>query len=773
MAASRLKNLVLTFVIQKLRMVNLIMKTQVTSILHATLQASTTLKRIASITLMVPLLAIALVVSLPAVLNAQVNLSLAQPATTVAASGLSNARQIATDAAGNIYSPDNYGRILKITPNGTQSVVAAGLWPIGVAVDGAGNVYATTAGNFLVKITPSGGQTTLSNNFGTPTQVAVDGSGNVYVLDLAAGQVDEVSADGFFSVLVSNFPSPSGIAADKEGDVFLTRANSNQVFEGGNGSLRTFPVAGLNSPTSLAVDTSGNLFIADTGNNRVVELPAGGGQQFTILSGVASFAIAVDGAGNLFVSDLNTSHVLKGSTISANLGAVSVCSSNCGATTTLTYAVTASGSLGHIKVLTQGSNSTSLDFSLAGGSNCPLSEMAGSTCTINVRFSPRYPGLRTGVLQITRADGTLAASTMLYGVAQGPQIAFDRGTSKNVASLSLPDGVAVDSAGDIFIASSHELVEIPANSNGTQQVLYSGLSNGTAVAVDGAGNLFVADLGSTQVLKITPTGSASTVATGVCAWGIAVDGVGDVFIPDFCHNQVLEVLAGSGIQLALATGLNNPLGVALDSSGNLFVVDNGNARVVKIPTGGGAQTTIASGLAYPNAVAVDAAGSVFILNESGVEEVPAAGGSPTTVATTSYAYGIALDGAGDLFIAATNQNQVVEIQRSQPPSLNFPATPVNQASSPLSITVENAGNQQLNALESGFSMPPNFEQVAGSGTPADCTSTFSLAPGAGCNLSISFTPTHTGAIQGTAEGKDNSLNRNPATQSITLTGTGQ
>ena len=131
--------------------------------------------------------------------------------------------------------------------------------------------------------------------------------------------------------------------------------------------------------------------------------------------------------------------------------------------------------------------------------------------------------------------------------------------------------------------------------------------------------------------------------------------------------------------------------MALDSSGNLFIVDNGNARVVKIPAGGGAQTTIANGLAYPKAVAVDAAGTSLSLNESGVEELPAAGGSPTTVATTSYAYGIALDGAGDLFIAATNQNQVVEVQRSQPPALNFPATPVNQASSPLSITVENVG----------------------------------------------------------------------------------
>ncbi len=78
---------------------------------------------------------------------------------------------------------------------------------------------------------------------------------------------------------------------------------------------------------------------------------------------------------------------------------------------------------------------------------------------------------------------------------------------------------------------------------------------------------------------------------------------------------------------------------------------------------------------------------------------------------------------------------------------------------------------QIRTLNQG--MPPNFEHVAGPGTPPDRTSTFLLAPGTSCNLSISFGPTHTGLIQGTAEGKDNSLNRNPATQLITLTGTGQ
>ena len=191
---------------------------------------------------------------------------------------------------------------------------------------------------------------------------------------------------------------------------------------------------------------------------------------------------------------------------------------------TLAYAVTASGNLGQIRTLNQGSSQTSLDFTEAD-STCPGSLMAGSTCTVSVKFSPKYPGLRTGVLQITKPDGTLAASTMLYGVEQGPQIAFDQATPQNVASLASPNGVAMDAAGDLFIMNTHDLVEVPANSCSSQNVLYSGLSEGTAVAVDGAGNLIVADMGNTQVLKITPSGSASVVATGVCAWGVAVDGV--------------------------------------------------------------------------------------------------------------------------------------------------------------------------------------------------------------------------------------------------------
>lgn len=105
-----------------------------------------------------------------------------------------------------------------------------------------------------------------------------------------------------------------------------------------------------------------------------------------------------------------------------------------------------------------------------------------------------------------------------------------------------------------------------------------------------------------------------------------------------------------------------------------------------------------------------------------------------------------MDGAGNVFIADVGNNRVVEVQRSQPPSLSFAATPAGGTSSgsPQSVTVQNIGNQTLNAVTPGLVVTgPNFIQVAGSG---NCTGSFSLAPGGSCSLSISFTPQSGGPL---------------------------
>jgi hypothetical protein len=213
----------------------------------------------------------------------------------------------------------------------------------------------------------------------------------------------------------------------------------------------------------------------------------------------------------------------------------------------------------------------------------------------------------------------------------------------------------------------------------------------------------------------------------------------------------------------------------VDGAGDVFIADTNNRRVVEVPAGGGTQTTVSNELDFPEGVAVDGAGDVFIADTRNnfVLEVPVGGAVGSGL---SYPTAVAVDGAGDVFIADNGNNRVVEVQRSQPPAFSFAATVVGNTStdSPQSVTIQNIGNQPLNAVTPGLVVGgPNFLQVAGSGTPPDCTGAFALTPGAACNLSISFEPQSVGPLTSTAVFTDNALNASPsATQSVTLQGTG-
>jgi sugar lactone lactonase YvrE len=734
--------------------------------LHETLQAPlTTLRRVVSFPHALPVLAIAL---LPAGLSAQITLNLVQPLSTELAASSGDARQIAADAAGNVYIT-HASEIIKITPSGKQAVIASGLDSSGgVAVDGAGNVYATEDQK-IVKISPSGTQTTLSFqqggvNFEEADLLAVDGSGNVYITDSVAHQVDVISA-GYMSVVMKNV-APTGIAVDSMSNIiYVSEQNENQVFRTQLGQgVQNFVNA--NGPTGLAVDGNGNLFI-QTSDNSVVEAPiSNAGQPFTVLSGISSNAIAADNAGNLFLPG-NANQLLKASLRTVPFASQSVCQNmTCGETMTLTYAATGSGSVAGALALSEGANLSGVDFSVVG--NTCTSVTTGSTCTINVKFSPRLAGLRTGALQIVRPNGTLAAQTDLYGIAEGPQVAFDGAAVKQVVAGLDPNAVTVDGAGDIFFVTNNNVKEVPARES-VQFLMYSGLSAGSAVAIDSAGNIYAGDAGNNDVLEITPAGSVGTLATGVCPSGLTVDPSGDVYIADSCHNQVVEVLGVTGNHISWGTGLNGPTGVALDSTGNLFIADTGNQRVVEIPAGGGTQTTVDGSLPSLGGVAVDAAGNLLAVSDGEAVEIPAAGAPPIVLAAQVGQAGIAVDGAGDLFFAETANSQIAEVIRSQAPTMTFPATAVNAASVE-SITMENIGNQALTAVSPGLtSATPYYQPLSGS---SDCTSTFSLEPATSCNLAIEFTPNTTGAIPGQLSISDNSLNSPNAVQQIPFTGTG-
>ena len=450
---------------------------------------------------------------------------------------------------------------------------------------------------------------------------------------------------------------------------------------------------------------------------------------------------------------------------SQTFGSVNVCAAGqsapapCNSTLAVTFNITSSTSVGAIQVVTQGA--TGLDFSLASGSTCNGAISTGNSCNVNVNFTPRAPGLRMGAVNLFDGGGNLIATSPVYGIGQAPEAAFGPGTQTTLPASGLAgtSGVTVDAAGDVFISNNAGAVKITPS--GVQSTVpTSGISSAYDVAVDGAGDVFLADTYNNRVVEVTPSGVQTVVpATGLSyPTGVAVDGSGDVFITDVNNNRVVKVTP-SGVQTTMPTsGVIRPFYPAVDGAGDVYFLDSGNERVLKVTPGGIQSTIPISGLAEGNGVAVDAAGDVFVTDQTNnvVFEVTPSGVQTTLpISGLSVPAGVAVDGAGNVFIAVNGQSRVVELQRSQPPSLNFALTAVGSTStdSPQSMSIQNVGNQPL-AGSLALALGSNFTANASS----TCGSGFSLNPGASCYESFSFTPQTTGLLSGAADFSDNTLN---------------
>jgi sugar lactone lactonase YvrE len=702
--------------------------------------------------------------------------------------GLDAPYGVAVDAKGDVFIADSgNNRALKLSAiGGAQTTIGNGVSsPYGVAVDGAGNVFiAETDNNRVVEIAANGGaQTTVGTGLNSPHGVAVDGVGNVFIADTANSRVVKVLAgSGIQTTVASGLGAPTGVAVDGAGDVYI--AGRLQLVEVKASGAQIAIGSGLNGPEGVALDGAGNVFISDVNNGRVVEVLAGSGTQITLAGNLNQpHGLAVDGTGNVFIADTFNNRILELEHSAINLGSTNVCPAGkttpapCSQTVALTYNVIAGGTMLAANVLTQGV--PNLDFA-AASNTCQGQLTTGASCTVTVKFTPQAPGPRMGAVQVLSGSGTtqaVLASTPIYGQGEGPAIAFGPRTLTTVGSgFDLPAGVAVDAKGDVFVADSlnNRVVEVPVG-GGAQTTIGSGLSLPSGVAVDGAGDVFIADTYNNRVVEVPAGGGAqTTVGSGFNEpYGLAVDGAGDVFIADARNGRVVKVAAGTGIQTTVASGFSHPLSVAVDGAGNVFVLDSYNDIVVEVPASGGAQITVASQLALPEGMTVDAAGDVIIADSYNqrVEEFPAGGGAQFTLYNAQVnTVGLAVDAQGNLFVA--DINGIVEVHRAAAPTLSF-TSGVGKTSLSQRVTVQNIGNQTLSAVSPGVTISTNFKQLAGPGTPPDCTTNFSLAAGASCNLSIGFTPLTTGSFKGTAVLTDNAQNAAAATQTISLSGTGQ
>jgi sugar lactone lactonase YvrE len=269
-------------------------------------------------------------------------------------------------------------------------------------------------------------------------------------------------------------------------------------------------------------------------------------------------------------------------------------------------------------------------------------------------------------------SGTLTIAGLTLTVTQAGSTYVPASPVTLVTGLNYPAGVAVDGAGNVFIADyGNGVVQEWHAATGTVSTLVTGLSGPQGVAVDGAGNVFIANTGKDAVEeRNATTGTVSTLVTGLNGpVGVAVDGAGNVFIANADQagprtGAVKEWNAATRTVSTLVSGVSHPGGVAVDAAGNVYFSDTFGRVVEEWHAATGTVSTLVTGLNFPSGVAVDGAGNVFIADYSNgvVQEWHAATGTVSTLVTgLNFPSGVAVDGAGSVFIADFGNGAVKEL----------------------------------------------------------------------------------------------------------------
>lgn len=577
-------------------------------------------------------------------------------------------RSIVADAVGNVYVADiRHFRIRKIDSAGIIRTVAgtgehgysgdggpateARLgWLGGLAVDPNGNLYAADRSNLCVRridaagiirtvtgtpegtLRPSGviaGESMIS----VPEGLAIDVVGNLYVADRAAHKIHRLAPDGSASTIVGmGTPGYSG--------------------DGGPGSE-----ALLRRPCDVAADLSGGLYIADSRNCRVRRVDRAG--QISTAAGSGRRGHGMD-------NDLATNTVLD-----TPEGVMTGFKGQ--------FYLTGNDSLGD--------KTNARVYEVSGGRIATAARPGDS------RFWPERDPIRSSSLDPDRISAELTAGQchreryhalvakidvdgLVKTVAIGPRPKRWNSDLPPSESPLAPCDIAIDSAGDIYLADRDNAKVLRMHDHGSVTPLAGGqgkrggrpvgsdievqLEDTAGITLDPDGNAYF--VASKRVWKLDPTGAIRPFA-----------GTGE------------EGYWGDG-EPATAAGLDGPAGVTADSKGNVYVTETGNCRVRRIDRSGIITTvagTSASSRARqkqrnvadihigcPAGVAVDKAGNVFVTDGDDdrtwridplgvVTKVPGTGQDPDI--GEGAPSGITVDAAGNVYVADPAHHRVRKI----------------------------------------------------------------------------------------------------------------
>ena len=476
-----------------------------------------------------------------------------------------------------------------------------------------------------------------------PQQFCLDAAGNIYIAELP-GYVRRIDAH-------------SGVITTIAG-------TGGTVFGGDNGPAKN---ATLLRPTGIAVNSSGNLYIADSEDLRIRQINATT-QIITTIAGTGHGPSGGDGGSALKASF-------------GSLGELAIDSQN------NLYAIDGD----RVRRINA---STGVIATVAGGGTDGLGDGGPATkAEINLPASIALDSAGdlfiadTGDQRIRMVAAATGIITTIAGTSQNGDGGLAAG-----AVLSTPTGVAVDAAGNLYIAGGNFIRQVSQATGIINTFAGGGTStadgipaiaaqlNALSLAFDTAGNLIVGEPG--LIRRIDTAGTITTIAgTGVQGFSgdggpatsakvryvtaLAVDASGNVLFADAGNQRLRRIDAGTGTmstvagngqtlfsglgQPAAQTGIGNVAGVAVDPNGNIYIGSINTAYLLKITAGGvvsiaGGNTgcsyigdgglAINASICQASSLALDSSGNLYVGDTTCycVRQIAAATGIIQTVA---------------------------------------------------------------------------------------------------------------------------------------------